>query len=178
MDEVQRVHIVGGAGSGKTTLARLLGERLGVPVYDLDAIGYAGGSGTKRPLQTKLDDVQRIATQPGWVTEGVFLWWSEELLRHADAIVWLDLPFRVTAWRICLRHVKAELVRNNQHPGWRKLGRFLWSVWRYHASNSIQPQALDDDAMVTREATAIALQPFGMKVLMCRRRAEVRSLTC
>ncbi len=34
------VWIVGGAGSGKTTLCRVLGTRLGFPVYDMDAHIY------------------------------------------------------------------------------------------------------------------------------------------
>jgi adenylate kinase family enzyme len=176
MERLRKVHIVGGAGSGKTTLACLLSEELGVPAYDLDTVGYEEGAGPKRPLQAKLADVQRIANQRGWVTEGVFLGWTEELFQRSDAIIWLDLPFSLAAWRIFLRHLKGELAGTNQHPGWRTLGRFLWDVRRYHTSESLEPRALDDDAAVTRDATERALQPWSSKVLVCHRSADVRQL--
>ncbi|MCH7626281.1 MAG: hypothetical protein IIC83_10190 [Chloroflexi bacterium] len=44
-----RIHIVGGSGSGKTTIAIELGRRLDVPTYGLDEIGYEGGAGDRRP---------------------------------------------------------------------------------------------------------------------------------
>ena len=35
---MQRIHIIGGTGSGKTTLARKIGTHLGIPFYDLDEV--------------------------------------------------------------------------------------------------------------------------------------------
>ena len=49
MHNTNRIHIIGGAGSGKTTLARRLGTLLDAPYYDLDEIGYEGGFTAKRP---------------------------------------------------------------------------------------------------------------------------------
>ena len=136
MDQsVRRVHVIGGAGSGKTTLARRLAAHLDAPVYDLDEIGYEGGSGARRPLTTRLEDVRRIITQPAWVTEGAFLWWTDELLAAADLIVWLDLPFRIAAARIVRRHVEAERRGDNRHPGWMRMLRLVGSVRRYHLAS-------------------------------------------
>jgi hypothetical protein len=125
---------------------------------------------------TKLDDVQRIAAQPGWITEGMFLRWTEELFLHAVAIVWLDLTFRVAAWRILLRHVKAELGRDNRHPGWSNLARIFRNVRRYYTPTAIGPGAPHDDAVVTRHATVMAVKPYRLKVLACRHQADVKSL--
>ncbi|MBV9897089.1 MAG: AAA family ATPase [Chloroflexi bacterium] len=50
-----RIHIVGGPGSGKTTLATRLGHLLRAPVHDLDMIAYAtvaGRAAGKRDLWT------------------------------------------------------------------------------------------------------------------------------
>ena len=97
------------AGSGKTTLARQLAARLNAPCYELDVIGYENGSGAKRPLEQRQADIQKIIEQPSWIVEGAFLWWIDDLLTHADVIVWLDLHWRLCWWRIVLRHIKADL---------------------------------------------------------------------
>jgi adenylate kinase family enzyme len=68
-----RFHIIGGPGSGKTTLARRIAVITGAPLYELDSVGYENGAGTRRPLEDKLVDVHAIAEQPAWITEGIFL---------------------------------------------------------------------------------------------------------
>ena len=37
-EEMTRIYILGGPGSGKTTLAKRLSDRLNVPCYELDLI--------------------------------------------------------------------------------------------------------------------------------------------
>jgi len=173
----RRIYIVGGGGSGKTTLARRLGTLLDAPVYDLDRIGYEGGAGAQRRFDVKLADIHHIAAQPAWITEGIFLWWTDELFRSADLIIWLDLPFHVAAWRIVVRHVKAELAGNNRHAGWRSLRWFLKNTWTYYRANvPTIPSAPDDDGAVTHLATAEALQPYATRLIRFRHASEVSAL--
>ncbi|HEY8292076.1 MAG TPA: hypothetical protein VIG44_06295 [Thermomicrobiales bacterium] len=174
MTEWQRIHIVGGAGSGKTTLARRLAAHRSVPIYDLDQVAYEGGAGAKRPLSARLADVRRIAAEPDWVTEGIYLWWTDELLRAADVVVWLDLPWRIGARRVVIRHLRASLAGTNRHRGIRKLLRFLRATRRYYHSKS-PPLSPDDDAATSRAATVAALAEHGAKVVHCRRPADVRN---
>lgn len=84
---MRRVHVIGGPGSGKTTLARRLAFPGGMPLYELDADRYEHGAGAKRPLADKLSDINDLAAQPSWIPEGVFLWWTDALLQHAETIV-------------------------------------------------------------------------------------------
>jgi cytidylate kinase len=172
-----RVHVAGGPGSGKTTLAQRLATRLGVAHHNLDAVGYEGGVGAKRSLEARLADVRRIAAEPAWITEGIFLWWTEELLRAADLVVWLDVPWRVAAWRLVLRHVRADLAGTNRHRGYRKLARFVRGSRGYYlAADPVEPAPPDDDAAINRAATAAALAPYAAKVVRCRTTRDVEEL--
>ncbi|MCC6456140.1 MAG: hypothetical protein IT328_14395 [Caldilineaceae bacterium] len=172
--QAKRIHIIGGAGSGKTTLAQQLSQRLDVPCYHLDKIAYEGGAGRKIALDTRLKSIDAILAQPGWVTEGVFLWWTEPLLEEADLILWLDLPFRINGWRIVKRHVQLSWAGTNPHAGLGKLLRFLAHVMHSQTTRTvIAPKAPDDDAATTRAATAQVMSQYQEKVTRCTRPAEV-----
>lgn len=175
MSEWRRIHIIGGAGSGKSTLARAIASSRALPVYDLDAVAYEQGAGVKRSLDARRADVRRIAGQPGWVTEGIFLWWTDELLRAADVILWLDLPWRIGARRVVIRHARASIAGTNRHRGIRNLLRFLRATRQYYGVKP-PPTAPDDDRATSRAATAIALAEHTDKVIRCRRPADIRDV--
>jgi adenylate kinase family enzyme len=167
----EKIHIIGGAGSGKTTLANLLSDRLGFPNFDLDKIGWRAHQ--KVPLDARLEVIDEILSRHRWITEGVFLWWTYALLEVADVIVWLDIPFRVAAWRIFKRHIIASIQRNNPHPGIINLFKFLHGVGTgYYKRPAIQPESRDDDFAITRAATEDLLKKYPDKVAHCRNQGE------
>ena len=169
------MHITGGPGSGKTTLARQAAARLRAPCYELDGVGYEGGAGAQRPLEARLADVRMITAQPAWVTEGIFLGWTGELFENADQIVWLDLPWRVVGWRIFMRHVLAEVRGNNPHSGWMKLYRFMQWCWTYYGGAALpQDVTPGGDISENRATTERYLTAFKDKLVRCGSAAEVK----
>lgn len=104
----QRVAVLGPTGSGKSTVARLLAERLSVPVIELDALFWLPGW-TQKPRERFQADVQGALDQAGdgWVMAGNYLSQLSGIVLHdADTVVWLRLPFRVTFWRLVRRSVR------------------------------------------------------------------------
>lgn len=174
---ILRIHLIGGPGSGKTTLARQLAAHLGTVAYDLDEVGYEGGSGPKRPLESRLADICDIVARPSWVTEGIFLWWTEPLMQAADTIIWLDLPWRIAVWRILSRHIALSLAGTNKHRGIRKLLSFLrWAYPYYTNPRIIPPQTPDDDGATSRAASAQFLAPYAHKLIHCQAPDQVAAL--
>ncbi|HEY7294114.1 MAG TPA: AAA family ATPase [Dehalococcoidia bacterium] len=115
----RRIHLLGGPGSGKTTLAQQLARALGIPVYELDEVAFVDfkttfGLARRRPLAERLATVEEIACQPAWISEGIAVGWTDPLLAAADLVVWLDVPWHLALRRIVHRYLHA--VRTDPLP--------------------------------------------------------------
>lgn len=160
-----KVLILGGPGSGKTTLGKRIAQAIDGPFYELDMIGYEKGSGAERSLDDRLHDVAIIADQVRWVAEGSYIDWTMALADAADGIVLLDPPWRVARYRIIMRHAKASLRRSNKHAGLRKLWRFVQDCKRYYTGPNAR-----------RQRTEAWIEGFGDKLVICRTNWDVGHL--
>jgi len=103
--------VIGPTGSGKTTFARALAQKLGVPHIELDALFWKPSwvESSAEELRAK---VERALAVDGWVVDGNY---SGKLgtyvIDRADEIVWLDLPLRTTWSRLFLRTVRRLWTR-------------------------------------------------------------------
>lgn len=108
---MQRIVIVGNAGSGKSTMARLLGKRLGVDAIHLDALFWQPGW-TKPDAEAFRTCVREAVAGDRWVCEGNYDQRTFDLrLPRADVFIWMDTP----RW-ICLRRVILRSVLNRPRP--------------------------------------------------------------
>jgi adenylate kinase family enzyme len=111
---VRRVLVAGSTGAGKTTMARVLAERLGLPHVEMDALWH-GPSWTPRPEFA--DDVAAMLATGTWVTEYQYRTVKDELLAAAEAVVWLDHPFPLVAARLLRRSVVRAVTRRPLYNG-------------------------------------------------------------
>jgi len=154
----QRIYIIGGGGSGKTTLGRQVARALELDLTELDGSSGAG----------------ERARGSRWVIEGIFVWGTAVWLERADLVVWLDLPWRVARRRILTRHLRLTAAGANPHRGWRLLWQFLRSQRRYYTGPAREPAGPADWDAITRAATARLVRGHEAKVVVLRSPREVR----
>lgn len=111
---MRKVTIIASAsGSGKTTVARALAVRLGVPFVELDSLNHGPGwvEATADELRAR---VEPIVASEGWVIDGGYREKLGDLvLAAADTVVWLDLPRREWLPRL-LRRTIGRIVRREE----------------------------------------------------------------
>jgi len=111
---VERIAVIGCIGAGKSTVARQLGETLGLPVVHLDRLWWEDGSyritgATTVAAHTMTGPAFRqlqhdLAAADTWVIDGGYIPDLDTRLPRADTVVFLDLPRRVCLWRLLRRH--------------------------------------------------------------------------
>jgi adenylate kinase family enzyme len=179
----QRVLVVGGPGSGKTTFARLVASALGLPHHDLDRMAYdppdSQGDAPFRQWTRVADNDRReraaaLAATDGWVADGLYAGWTAALRNAADVIVWLDLPARITTGRV-LRRAVEHRARGGRDWDVRSVIRVARGAHNFRT----RPPATDEqlrerDGANGGRTLAAFLGPVADKVIHCRTTAEVR----
>lgn len=113
MDLGSKIVVVGVSASSKSTFARSLAQKLGLPLTLMDSVmwrpgwNYVGDEETVRQLD-------RVSAQPEWIIEGYI---SKEartfVFERADSIIYLDYSPLTSSWRYLKRWWKH---RKNPRP--------------------------------------------------------------
>jgi adenylate kinase family enzyme len=105
-----RVLIYGVTGSGKTTLARQLAERTGLPWHSVDDLTWEPGW-----VAVATDEQRRrmtvICAGERWILDAAYGQWLDVVLARTDLIVALDYP----RWRSLGRLIRRTLMRALDH---------------------------------------------------------------
>jgi len=112
-----KIHIIGGPGSGKSYLANKLSKKLKIPCYDLDDIKWDNKSdsyGIRAPEHVRDSKLKRILLKDKWIVEGVYLDWVKESFRKAELIIFLDSSEKKRRKRILIRFIKLKFKRHKK----------------------------------------------------------------
>ena len=143
-----KIVVVGTSGSGKTTVARELARRHGVPHVELDAL-FHGPNWAETPAEEFRRRVAAATDGDGWVVDGNYESKLGDLvLGRADTVVWLDLPLRVALARVTRRTVGRirtgeELWSGNRESwrggffGWESM--FVWTIRSHLRNRRVRP---------------------------------------
>jgi len=101
---MKRVVIIGRGASGKSTLARRLGDITGLPVTEIDKIFWQPGL-VATPRDQWVVMQEKLVVKDRWIMEGDLGPYDavEVRLRSADTIIFLDFSLVRCAWRAIRR---------------------------------------------------------------------------
>ena len=107
-----RISIVGGSGTGKSTLCEILSKKFNLPAIHLDAINFDADwveidkNERDRIISTKSNEEK-------WIIDGNYNKTLKERFEKADLIIWLDYSTAMQLKGVLKRYLK---TRNNERP--------------------------------------------------------------
>lgn len=130
-----RILVYGVTGSGKTTLARRIGEATGLPWHEADQLTWEP-NWTEVPLDEQKRRIQAICGGEEWVLDTAYGKWLEIPLARAELIVALDYPRWVSLGRLVKRTIARARdgapVCNGNRETWRvALSRDSIVLWHF-----------------------------------------------
>jgi adenylate kinase family enzyme len=136
---MQRISIVGSAGSGKSTLGAALAARLHSPLVELDELYWRPGW-QPTPIEEFRDKVAAALASECWVVCGNYGNVRDLVWGRADTVIWLDYPLPLIFYRLYRRTwqriVRQEELWGGNRETWRaqffSRESLFWYVLRTH----------------------------------------------
>ncbi len=142
-----RILVYGVTGSGKTTLARQIGERTGLPWHEMDQLTWQPGWITV-PLAEQRRRVAALCAGQHWVLDTAYANWLDLVLPRVELIVALDYPRRVSLGRLLRRTAaraidKRDVCNGNQESFRSALSRDSILLWHFKSFRRMRARLRD-----------------------------------
>jgi adenylate kinase family enzyme len=145
----QRIAIIGSGGAGKTTLARALSARLGLPHVELDALHWGPGWMPSSAEELRPRVAAALASE-AWVVDGNYSQVRDLIWPRADTLIWLDYALLLVLTRLTRRTVgrivrRERLWNENREEVRHLLARdsiFLWVIQTHPRHRRQYPELL------------------------------------
>ena len=109
---MQKVIVIGCPGSGKTTFAQRLSQRVDLPLYYLDAIWHKPDK-THIPREEFDASMREILATDAWIIDGNYSRTIESRIAACDTVFLFDLPTEV-----CLEGVISRIGKERCEMPW------------------------------------------------------------
>lgn len=148
--------IIGQPGSGKSTTAVRIGEKLGLPVIHMDRDVYWLPGWQERSSEDRLARMHGFLAQDAWVFEGYNSGTFHIREARAELLIWLDLPVTLRAYRIVRRNLlNLGKSRPDLPEGCAErlsmLPEFFWYTVRTAQRNRLKAEAFFEQSALPKE---------------------------
>lgn len=113
---MERICIIGGSGTGKTTLANNLGRELNLPVYHIDGIHHLENWKVRDKDERDKMIIER-ANEDKWIIDGTYRSTLQYRLEKADFVIYLDYSTVAQVRGVLSRFIKGYGKEKEEIPG-------------------------------------------------------------
>lgn len=107
-----RISIIGGSGTGKSTLCEILAKKLKLPAIHLDAINF-NENWVEIAKEERDKIISAKAKEEKWIIDGNYNKTLKERFDNADLIIWLNYSTYMQLKGVLKRFLK---TRNRERP--------------------------------------------------------------
>lgn len=111
-----RIAIVGGSGTGKTTLSNILSNIYNLPVIHIDGIHHLP-NWKIRDKNERDEIIHSYVQQEKWIIDGTYNQTLKERFERADLIIWLDYSTFMQVKGILKRFFQSKNKERPEIPG-------------------------------------------------------------
>lgn len=116
LENINKITIVGGPGTGKSTLSKNLGKVLNLPVYHIDAIEHLE-NWEKRNSKERDDIILNKIEEPKWVMDGTYKTTLKQRVKKSDMVIYLNYSTLARLKGIFSRYFKLKGKDRPEMPG-------------------------------------------------------------
>jgi len=158
----RRILVVGTAGSGKTTLAHEIAQRLDIAHYELDALHW-GPNWTSTPIEEMRIQIDSVIQGDAWVIDGNYSKTQALTMARADTLIWLDYALPITVWQLLKRTLRRAIRQEELWSGNRE------SLYKaFFTQDSILLYALSSYQRRRQQYSAILVDPANAHLRFIR----------
>ncbi len=128
VDNVKRISVIGGPGTGKSTLTKNLGRELKLPVHHIDGINHLK-NWEKRDKEERDKMILDITRDKEWIIDGTYNKTLDERLKRSDVVVFLDYSTPAKLKGILSRYIKGRGKEKEEIPGCKE--KMDWEFFSY-----------------------------------------------
>lgn len=142
---MKRVVIIGSPGTGKSTFARKLAAKTGLPLIHIDFYYHDPSKDYYHDKPAWRALITKMATEDQWILDGNYGKTMSQRMQRADTIFYFDMPRRTALWGVIKRRLNAyRTVREDMPHGWKEQTgwSFLKYVWTFRKTYTAGTQRL------------------------------------
>lgn len=158
---MKKISIIGSGGAGKSTLAKALGKKTGIPICHLDSLYWQPGwIATDRDKWSLMQE--DLCSRDEWILDGNYGGTLDIRLKHSDTIIFLDINRFICVARAIWRSLKSYgRTRSDMAEGCKEQFDFEFIKWILEYPAVKKPEILKRLGALAAEKNVVILRSPG-----------------